>query len=155
VLRTTGKREFATSAAKVARFTCEHPFVAPKGTAHARFARAIEGGNLVLAETSAREMGRLALGDALALTGLYARAREARRFEPAAVRWHGRFTTELGPSINDAALALTALMALPTSSAEAGAYTLLELTRRYRIVGAEAGLRAFIDAARRRPHRSA
>jgi hypothetical protein len=38
-------------------------------------------------------------------------------------------------------------MALPTSSAEAGAYTLLELARRYRIVGAEAGLRPFIAAA--------
>src|SRR5262245_61640168 len=46
----------------------EHMFVQSKGSLHAVFQRAVERGNLLSAETAARQLGRLALADALKLT---------------------------------------------------------------------------------------
>jgi hypothetical protein len=64
-----------------------------QGTPYGRFQRAIERGHLLHAEVAARELGRLALADALALTALIARD-DPSRFGRAAVRWYGRFVAE-------------------------------------------------------------
>jgi hypothetical protein len=57
-------------------------------TGHPRtiFKRAIERGNLVVAEAMVREIGRVSLDEALALTALIALKQPHRR-ERAAVRW--------------------------------------------------------------------
>jgi hypothetical protein len=57
-----------------------------QGSAHARFQRAIQRGDLLNAETAARELGALSVSDALALVLLYQRAGDE-RFERAARRW--------------------------------------------------------------------
>jgi hypothetical protein len=64
-----------------------------QGSAHGRFARAIQQGNLLLAELAAREMGGLSLEDALDLTLLIA-AQKPARLEAAAIRLHGRLELE-------------------------------------------------------------
>ena len=64
-----------------------------QGSAHGRFTRAIQRGNLFAAEMAARELRRLSLEDALALTVLLSKG-EAPRFERAAVPWHGRLELE-------------------------------------------------------------
>jgi len=64
-----------------------------QGTAHGRFQRAIKQRNLFAAELAARELRGLSLHDALDLVALIAQARPD-RFEPAAIRWHGRLEIE-------------------------------------------------------------
>jgi hypothetical protein len=77
-----------------------------------RFQRAIQHGAVMNAEAAARELGRLDLGDALALVELYAAKRDV-RFERAALRWHARLTQEVGRlTLEEAALALNALLTL-------------------------------------------
>ena len=91
------------------------------------------------AEAAARELGTLSLPDALALTVLFAE-KEPRRFGAAAVRWHGRLELEVAPTFAEAELTLGALAALPGSSPELGARTLLALAEHYRLKGFEAAL---------------
>jgi hypothetical protein len=80
--------------------------VTSQGTAQGRFQRAIANGNLWAAEAAARELGRLPLGSALALTALIAEV-APQRFERAAVRWHGRLALEVpGLTIAESQLAL-------------------------------------------------
>ena len=57
-----------------------------QGHPRAIFSRAIEHGNLVVAEATARELGRLTLEEALRLLLLYAE-KEPVKFERAALRW--------------------------------------------------------------------
>jgi hypothetical protein len=57
-----------------------------QGTAHARFQRAVRGGQLLNAEMAARELAALSLSDSLALVLLYQRE-GSEKFEPAARRW--------------------------------------------------------------------
>src|SRR5947207_2173771 len=67
-----------------------------QGSAHGRFTRAIQRGNLRQAEMAAQELrarGALSLGDAFALCLLLA-AENDRRLESALLRWHGRFELE-------------------------------------------------------------
>lgn len=83
-----------------------------QGTPSGRFQRAIANGNLWAAEAAARELGRLPLGGALALTALIADV-APQRFERAAVRWHGRFVLEVpGLSLAESQLALGAVASL-------------------------------------------
>jgi len=104
-----------------------------QGTAHGRFTRAIANGNLRSAEMAARELGRLALADALALTALLA-LQESDRFDRAAVRWHGRFALETrGLSLDESQLALAAVAALHGPAAASAAETLASLGARYRL----------------------
>lgn len=79
-----------------------------QGTAHGRFARALQRGDVFQAEVAARELGRLSLADALALCELLA-ARDPQRFEKAARRWLQRFIDERSPSLPEIALAAAAL----------------------------------------------
>jgi hypothetical protein len=88
--------------------------VSSRGSAHGRFSRAIEQGNLWAAEVAARELRGLALDDALDLVGLIARSRPD-RLERAAIRWHGRLEVEAQTlTIAEAQFALAALSRLPS-----------------------------------------
>ena len=60
-----------------------------QGHPRAIYKRAIERGNLLVAEMAAREVGSLTLVEALELVCLYAE-HEPAKFERAALRWHGR-----------------------------------------------------------------
>jgi hypothetical protein len=96
-----------------------------QGTAHGRFQRAVEQGNLFAAEIALREMGQPALSVALEYLGLLARVRPE-KFQAAAVRWHGRLELEARTStLAESQLALAALVALGTGDQDA-----LELLRR-------------------------
>jgi hypothetical protein len=83
-------------------------------TGHPRseFRRAIERGNLIVAETTAKEMGHVTLLEALQLTSLVA-LRDRDRGSRFAVRWLQRLVDERPAiSIEEVALAASALAAL-------------------------------------------
>jgi hypothetical protein len=93
------------------------------------FKRAIERGNIVVAEATAREIG-LSLEEALQLVLLYA-AYEPAKIERAALRWFARYLDEgKGISLLKAQLALSALAELRAGEREAAAKMLVELVRR-------------------------
>ena len=105
---------------------CEHLFVTSQGSATTRYRRAIESQSIVLAELAAREMGRVSLGDALALVRLYAVAGSPKA-EPAAVRWLARLALERPrTTIGELQLAAAALAQL-SERPKTAARTLLEL----------------------------
>lgn len=94
-----------------------------QGSAHGRFTRAIQQGNLWGAEMAARELRGLALDDALDLVALIARSRPD-RLERAAIRWHGRLEVEAQSlTLPEAQFALAALARLPS---DPQAHALLE-----------------------------
>lgn len=88
------------------------------GSAGAAFWRAIQRGNVIVAESVAREFPTLPLDYALALTHLYGEKGD-RRYEAAALRYLERYITEAGPSLLDvagvAALLAERLTANPAS----------------------------------------
>jgi hypothetical protein len=107
--------------------------VTSQGSAHGRFTRAVARGNVFAAETAARELRRLGLDDALALTALLAEANPA-RYERAAVRWHGRLELEVRLlTLAESQLALAALAALPGPAAGGARDVLGWLGRRHRL----------------------
>ena len=104
--------------------------VTAQGHPRAIFSRAIERGNLVIAEATAREIGRLTLEEALRLLFLYAE-HDPIKFERAALRWLSRYVTEgKAVSLLKAQLALTTLAELRAGEREAAAKILTELARR-------------------------
>ena len=72
------------------------------GSSGALFWRAVSRGNLLMAETAAREFEVLPLDYALALTQLYREKRD-RRYEAAALRYLARYMAEENPSLEDVA----------------------------------------------------
>ena len=99
------------------------------GASGAIFSRAIEHGNVLVAEATAREIG-LSLEEALQLVLLYA-AYEPQKLERAALRWFSRYLDEgKGVSLLKAQLALSALAELRVGEREAAAKMLTELVRR-------------------------
>jgi hypothetical protein len=105
-----------------------------QGSAHGRFQRAIARRNLFHAELAAREMGRVNLADALALALLIAEV-DPDRWPRAAARWHARFVQEAqGIGLDEAALALSAVRALPGPHGDVAAQTLRHLARSYGLV---------------------
>jgi hypothetical protein len=78
------------------------------GSPGAIFWRAIQRGNVVIAESVAREFPTLPLDHALALTYLYAEKHD-RRFERAALRYLERYLSESKPSLHDVASVATLL----------------------------------------------
>src|SRR3954447_529412 len=64
-----------------------------QGSPYSRFQRALRTNNLNLIRSAAAELPRIELKDALAIC-LAIRAADPERFEPAALRWLGRFATE-------------------------------------------------------------
>lgn len=63
-----------------------------QGHPYARFQRAIKSGNLLVAETAARELTQVSVEDALSLVLLY--REDPRRYERAAAKWLARFLRE-------------------------------------------------------------
>jgi hypothetical protein len=100
--------------------------VGAAGSPHGAFQRAVDRGNVLLALAAARDLGRLSLEDALALTTLFARVGDARA-DAAAVRWLARLAEERTPTLAGMRLAAQALAALPDDSA---VRVLRELMRR-------------------------
>jgi hypothetical protein len=100
-----------------------------QGHPRAIFERAVERGNLVVAEMTARELGRLTLEEALRLVLLYAE-RDPARFERAALRWFARYLTESKDvSLLKAQLALSALAELRVGERAAAAKLLAGLVQ--------------------------
>jgi len=115
--------------------------VTSQGTAHGRFQRAIEGRQLLAAEVAARELGGLRLPDALSFCLLLAEL-DPRRYEPAAVRWHGRFALEVSEvSLAESQLVLAALAAIPEPTSFAAVEALRSVARRHGLSSLEAVLR--------------
>lgn len=71
----------------------------------------IERGNLVVAEVTARELGRLDLADALKLTALMA-LRDLERGRRAAMRWLRWWLESRSPSLEETAIVVALLAAL-------------------------------------------
>jgi hypothetical protein len=89
--------------------------VTSQGSLHGQFQRAVDRGQVLLAVTSAQELGRLSLSDSLALLLLFAE-KDRDRFERAAPRWHARLVLAVGDlSLReaDATLGAVALLASP------------------------------------------
>ncbi|MDX6475067.1 MAG: hypothetical protein QOH95_578 [Gaiellaceae bacterium] len=83
-----------------------------RGHPRAIFNRAIERDNLAVAETTAREMGRITLVEALELTALIA-LKDRRRHGPAGARWTRRYLDEnAAAGLDDLAFVVGALSAL-------------------------------------------
>jgi hypothetical protein len=107
----------------------EHTFVSSSGSAYARFQRAIDRDNVRVAESAAREMGFMSLGNALKLVVLYAE-QDSPKFEPAAVKWLARLALEQDSiQLSDMLLAAAELVALRTAAWEHAARTLVSLVR--------------------------
>jgi hypothetical protein len=77
-------------------------FVTAQRSSGAIFWRAIQRGNVIMAETAAREFEVLPLDYALALVYLYADKRDP-RYEAAALRYLKRYLAEENPSLTDVA----------------------------------------------------
>jgi hypothetical protein len=86
----------------------EHPFVTSCGHPYAEFQRALERGNLWVAEAVARELPQISLEDALCLVHLYAE-KESPKFEPAAMRWLERYMLERTPTLRSFAKVVRSL----------------------------------------------
>jgi hypothetical protein len=101
--------------------------VTSQGSAAADFQRACERGNVLQAETAARQLNFVSLGYALDLVMLYARTGDP-KFEGAALRWLGRLIFE-GRDIRltDVQLAAAALGCLRGLRREKAEKTLLRL----------------------------
>jgi hypothetical protein len=104
--------------------------VTAQGHPRAIFSRAIENGNLVVAEQVAREVGNLTLEEALRLLFLYA-DKDPARYEKAALRWLDLYL-EKGKAVTllDAQLAISALAELRAGERERAAKLLIELATR-------------------------
>jgi hypothetical protein len=98
-------------------------------TTSGRFSRAIAHGDLLGAETAAREIGWLSLEYALDLCVLFAE-KDDPRYRRAASRWLSRLLAERELELSEAALALGSLAALPERSSAEAAAVLQELIRR-------------------------
>jgi hypothetical protein len=99
------------------------------GSAYARLRRAIAAGNLAIIHGTAAELGWVGLRDALGIL-LVIEAKDATRFEAAAVRWAGRLALET-PDLTLAELAgaLESLGALPDEHAQRSLRGLAERAR--------------------------
>lgn len=72
--------------------------VGAAGSTHGAFQKAVDRGNVPIALSLARKLGRLSLAGALSVTKMLARERDE-RFDAAAVRFLGRLIEELRPTL--------------------------------------------------------
>ena len=109
------------------RALCEHLFVTSQGSSYSRFRRALDTRSAPLALASAAELRFVSLTDALELCLLLCE-REPRRYERAALRWHGRYCREVeGVSLDEGQAVLALLAALRGSRRRSVAASLAEL----------------------------
>ena len=98
-----------------------------QGHRRAIFTRAIERGNLLVAEATARELGRSTLEEALRLLFLYAE-KDPIKYERAALRWLARYAAEgKAVSLLKAQLAAAALAELRAGERQLAAKLLIGL----------------------------
>ena len=71
-----------------------------RGHRYAEFQRALDRGNVWVAEAVARDLPQVSLKDALRLVHLYGE-RESPKYERAAMRWLERYITESSPTLRD------------------------------------------------------
>jgi len=90
--------------------------VTAQGHPRAIFRRAIERKNLLVAQTTARELGVVGLDEALELVVLTAEL-EPHRLDGYGRRWLSRLADERTLTLGELDLAVTALRALPSSRA--------------------------------------
>ena len=83
-------------------------FVSSRGHPYPEFKRALERGNLWVAEAAARDLPRLSLEDALRLVHLYAE-KQSPKFERAAMRWLERYLLERTPTLRNFAKVVRSL----------------------------------------------
>jgi hypothetical protein len=74
--------------------------VTSRGHPYAEFKRALDRGNLWIAEAVAREMPQVSLEDALKLVHLY-EEEESPKFERAAMKWLRRYLDERSPTLQN------------------------------------------------------
>jgi hypothetical protein len=104
--------------------------VTAQGHPRSIFKRAIENGNVMVAEMTARELGRITLDESLALTALVVQKDPGRRSRYT-VRWLLRLLGEDGNvTIEEAVLATSALAALGGRGREEAFSTLSALAER-------------------------
>jgi hypothetical protein len=104
--------------------------ITAQGHPRAIFSRAIEHGNLMVAETTAREIGRVSLVESLALTALIAQ-KDPRRRSRVAARWLLRYLEARDQAgIEEAALVASALAALGGSAHDEAHAALLALAEK-------------------------
>lgn len=92
------------------------------------FRRAIERGNLVVADATARGMGQISLEEALDLLALMGRFGD-KRFDRAAVRWLQRLLDERTVELVDVQIAAANLAALATARRASALDALRALSR--------------------------
>jgi len=85
----------------------EHMFVTSRGHPYAEFKRALERGNLWVAEAAARDLPQVSLEDALRLVHLYAE-KESPKFD-AAMRWLERYLAESSRTLENLAKVVESL----------------------------------------------
>lgn len=103
------------------------------GHALTRLRHALERGTANQIRAIVAELPRPpGLEDALAIC-LALLDREPETYPRAAAKWASRFVIERRLTLTDAQLTLSALAALPSESARAGAEALIELAERYRL----------------------
>jgi hypothetical protein len=101
-----------------------------QGHPRAIFKRAIENGNVIVAEMTARQLGRITLEESLALTALVVQKDPGRRSRYA-VRWLRRLLEEdESLTIEEATLAASALAALGGRGQEEAHATLSAMAER-------------------------
>jgi hypothetical protein len=93
--------------------------VTSQGSPYSQFKRALERRNFLVAWTTAAELPKVPLADALSLV-LLALDQQPWRFERAAPRWHARLCAEARLTLPEAQLALAALQALADQGAVGG-----------------------------------
>jgi hypothetical protein len=120
-------------------------FVTAEGHAYARFRRALDSANATVALSAASELEHIGLADALDLC-LLLRVKEPRRFDRAALRWHGRFCREVaGVTLEEGQAVLALLAALRTQRAPAAARALADLFDRRQLLQASEVLVRWAD----------
>jgi hypothetical protein len=75
--------------------------VTSRGHPYAEFQRALERGNVWVAEAVARELPKVSVEDALKLTHLYAEREQWDKFERAAMRFLERYLEEKEPTLQN------------------------------------------------------
>jgi hypothetical protein len=119
---------------------CEHLFVTSQGSPYGRFRRALDKGNALAALSAAAELRSVGLTDALELCLLLCE-REPRRYERAALRWHGRYCRELdGVTLDEGQAVLGLLGALRGPRRADAACALAELVARREMLPASEAL---------------
>ena len=107
-------------------------FVTSDGSPYVRLRRAIQARNLAIIQVTVAELGHVGLRDALGIL-LVMQAKDAERFEAAAVRWAGRLALETpGLKLAELSGAIESLHALPDEHAQRSLLALAERARRPR-----------------------